>query len=105
MRHHIQRLAVAALAILFVFAAVYFRHQVVAAAGIEDFAQGPAATPAQSPNQAQITPTPIPTPETEESISQRERLRRGIDVEQPRVYDDAMRQQMLEVEEARIVQQ
>ncbi|HEX6715978.1 MAG TPA: hypothetical protein VF088_02640 [Pyrinomonadaceae bacterium] len=104
MRHQIQRLAVAALAILLPLVVLYFRHQVVTAAGIEHFAQDPAATAAQSPTQTKITPTPIPTPESEESIRQRERLRRGIDVEQPRVYDDAMLQQMLEVAEARLAQ-
>ena len=71
MRHQIQRLAVAALAILFALAVLYFRHQVVTAAGPEHFAQDPAATSTQT----QITPTPIPTPETEESIRRRERLR------------------------------
>ena len=100
MRHQIQRLAVAVLVVLFIFTALYFHHQVVTAAGIEHFDQDPAATTAQT----QITPTPIPSPETEESIRQRERLRRGIDVEQPRVYDDAMLQQMLEVAEARLAQ-
>jgi hypothetical protein len=97
MRHQIQRLAIAALAILFALAVLYFRHQVVTAADIDHFAQDPTTT-----TQTQITPTPIPSPETEESIRRRDRLRRGIDVEQPRVYDDAMLQQMLGVAEARL---
>jgi hypothetical protein len=105
MRYQIQRLAVAALTILFALTVLYFRHQVVTAAGIERSGQGPAATPTQSPTtQTQIIPTPIPSPETVESIRLRERLRRGIDVEQPRVYDDAMLQQMLQVAEARLAQ-
>src|SRR5678815_4257571 len=103
MRHQTQRLAAATLAVLFAFVLLYFNRQVIAG-GIEHFAQDPAATPAQPPTQTQITPAPIPSPETERSIRQRERMIRGINVEQPRVYDDAMLQQMLQVAEARLAQ-
>ena len=103
MRHQIPRLTVATLAVLFAFALLYFNRQVTAGS-IEHFAQDPAATPAQPSSQTRITPAPIPSPETERSIRQRERMIRGISVEQPRVYDDAMLQQMLQVAEARLAQ-
>jgi hypothetical protein len=99
MRHQIQRIAITALPILFALAVLYFSRQ-VGAAGIEQLAEPPAATLAQT----QLQPSPIPTPETEESIAQRDRARKGIHVEQPRVYDDAMLQQMLHVAEARLAQ-
>lgn len=102
MRHQIPKLTVATLAALFAFAVLYLNRQVVAA-GIEHFAQGPASTPTPQTGQT-LKPNPIPPPETEESIRRRERMGKGINVEQPRVYDDAMLQQMLQVAEARLAQ-
>lgn len=58
--------------------------------------------PISGPVPAQ-SPAP-PSQVTEETIREREKVRRGITVDEPRVYDDAMLQQMLRVAEARLAQ-
>ncbi len=51
---------------------------------------------------AQPTPTPATLKEKEKWINERERNRRGVSIDQVRVYDDAMLQRMLQAAEARL---
>lgn len=54
------------------------------------------------PEPPAVVPSPTPLSAEEVAIQQREEQRHGITVEAPRVYDDAMLQQMLRVAETRL---
>lgn len=75
---------------VFVLAASYVSLPVAGAAG------------AGHPEPPTVAPSPTPLSAEEVVIRQREQRRHGITVEEPRVYDDAMLQQMLRVAEARL---
>src|SRR5436190_1179086 len=61
------------------------------------------ATPiASAPLPASVNVAQTPNQTTEQQIENRERSRKGITVDDPRVYDDARLQQMLQAAEARL---